>query len=84
MAGTSSSIITTIPGIKAKDITTMTVDTIIISIQIRINVPKILTTKVAATKTGTISINLIRGRQEISSLPRIIITNSSSNKTIAR
>ena len=66
---TGISNITILPGIKDKDITIMR-DTIISMLRIR----------VAAMKIGTTSINLILGRQEISSRPPIIITNSSSNK----
>ena len=73
MVETTGISIITIPVIKDKDITIMT-DTITSMLRIR----------VAAMTIEITSINLIHGRQEISSQPPIIITNNSSNRIIAR
>lgn len=66
--------ITILPGIKDRDITIMTADTIISMLRIK-------EIRVVAMKIETISINLILGRQEISNPHPIIITNNSNNKT---
>jgi hypothetical protein len=71
---TMTSNITILPGIKDRDITIMTADTIISMLRIK-------EIRVVAMKIETISINLILGRQEISNPHPIIITNNSNNKT---